>query len=207
MEKNKEGWWTYDDLSLQADDVLDLYDWLAEYTNRPQQQVGEYDWSSGHSKAQDGGLNAHAFNKGTGGKQTLIRPTLLDHDECVGHEDAEASVYRSHDGAEWSALPMAGYTEVDCRVRKGDTHHSVFRECDPPPFKELKRPKHGVFEEVTIKRRRPKGGEPYDEPIVKKHMGYVGECKGSDQYLSTCGSGGYTSKTGKPLMARWLPWY
>jgi hypothetical protein len=69
--------------SLQADDVLGLYDWLAECTNRPQQQVGEYDWSSGHSKAQDGGPNAHAFNKGPGGKQKAIRPIVLG--DAHGH--------------------------------------------------------------------------------------------------------------------------
>jgi hypothetical protein len=100
--QNAEGRWTCDDddlsLSLQADDVLDLCDWLAERTNRPQQQVGEHGWSGGHSKAQDGGPNAHAFNKGPGGKQTAIRPAVLERDGRVGDPDTEASAFRSPDG-------------------------------------------------------------------------------------------------------------
>jgi hypothetical protein len=64
---------------------------------------------------------------------------------------------------------MAGYREVDCRVRKGDTHYSAFREDDPPPFKDPNRHEHGVVEEVKIMRRRPKGGVPHDEAVVKKN--------------------------------------
>ena len=44
----KEGYWTYVHLARQSDDVLDLYACL--YPNY--QIVGEYDWSSGHSKAR-----------------------------------------------------------------------------------------------------------------------------------------------------------
>lgn len=79
---------------------------------------------------------------------------------------------------------MAGFVEMDCRVYSGSTHHSVFQLGDPPPFKELKRPPTGVFEENIPKRRRPKnGGQPYVEIVVVKHHGYVGEAKGADQYL------------------------
>ena len=54
----------------------------------------------------------------------------------------------------------------------------------PPPSHSLSlSQKHGVVEEVKIMRRRPKGGVPYDETVVKKIPGYVGLCKGSDQYL------------------------
>ena len=126
------------DLSQQADDVLDLYDWLDIQKCTHTQQIGEYDWSSGHSKAQGGGLNPLAFNKGAGGKQTEMRPPHLDHPSCVGKE--EAVLYRSKEDINlWSRMPMAGYQEIDCRVYEGDTHHSVFRDGDPPPFLDLKR--------------------------------------------------------------------
>jgi hypothetical protein len=46
--QGKEGYWTYVHLARQSDDVLDLYACLF-----PKYQViGEYDWSSGHSKAR-----------------------------------------------------------------------------------------------------------------------------------------------------------
>jgi hypothetical protein len=179
--KNKQGWWTYEDLSRQADDVLDLYEWLDTKREVQEQQLGEYDHSSGHSKSQDGGLSCYSFNKGVGGKSaSFVRPSLLQHDACVG--GGEASLFKTPD-RKWSAEPVAGGVEVDCRVYKGDTHHSVFREGDPPPFLDLKRPSRGEFREQITKRRRPRGGEPYDEIIEVVHKGYVGELKGADQYL------------------------
>jgi hypothetical protein len=180
--KNNEGWWGYDDLSGQCDDVFDLYDWLGEeVVKEQQQQLGEYDWSSGHSKAQEGGLNANAFGKNVGGKQTIVRDTLLEWDGCVGNEPA--TLYTSADGKTWSLLPIEGGVEVDCRVRKGDVHSAVFKLGDPPPFKDLKRPETGVFREEIIKKRRPRNKPAFEEVIIKEHKGYVGEAKGSDQYL------------------------
>jgi hypothetical protein len=40
-----------------------------------------------------------------------------------------------------------------------------------------------VVEEVKMTRRRPKGGVPHNETVVKKIPGCVGLCKGSDQCL------------------------
>ena len=171
------------DLSQQADDVLDLFDWMDIQKGTHTQQLGEYDWSSGHSKAQDGGLNPLAFNKGVGGKQTKMRPSHLDHPACVGKE--EAVLYRSKEDLNlWSRLPMAGYQEIDCRVYENDTHHSVFRDGDPPPFLDLKRRPNEDWTETITTAKRARGG---NAPVVKVteivHKAYVGECKGSDQYL------------------------
>jgi hypothetical protein len=123
---------------VQADDVLDLFDWLDIEKGTHAQQLGECDWSSGHSKSQDGGLNPLGFNKGVGGKQTKMRASPLEHPACVGKE--EAALHRSQEDPNvWSRMPMAAHTEVECRVYVGDTHHSVSQDGDPPPFLDLKR--------------------------------------------------------------------
>ena len=51
--EGKDGCWTHEPLAKQTDDVLDLHECLHPCL----QIVGEHDWSSGHSKAQNLALN------------------------------------------------------------------------------------------------------------------------------------------------------
>ena len=82
--KNKDGYWTYAHLSRQTDDVLDLYECLfTQY-----QIIGEYDWSSGHSKAREIALNSLTMNVKWGGKQPRMRTSEKLDEHCVGNGEA-----------------------------------------------------------------------------------------------------------------------
>ena len=133
--EGKDGYWTYELLAKQTDDVLDLFECL-----HPNLQiVGEYDWSSGHSKAQNLALNSISMNKSWGGRQPKMRTSESVDEHCVGR--GEANMW--HDGKltrSWSLTEKPGWTKVDCRVRAGMKHVAVFMEGDPPPFYELDAP-------------------------------------------------------------------
>ena len=56
--KNRDGYWGYEDIAKQVNDVIDMYETL-----RPDRQVVvEVDWSSGHSKTQEDGLSVRKLN-------------------------------------------------------------------------------------------------------------------------------------------------
>ena len=109
--------------------MLDLFECL-----HPNLQiVGEYDWSSGHSKAQNLALNSISMNKSWGGRQPKMRTSESVDEHCVGK--GEANMW--HDGKptrSWSLTEKPGWTKVDCRVRAGMEHVAVFVEGDPPPL-------------------------------------------------------------------------
>jgi hypothetical protein len=57
--EGKGGCWTHELLAQQTDDVLDLHECL----HPDLQIIGEYDWSSGHSKAQNLALKVTVINE------------------------------------------------------------------------------------------------------------------------------------------------
>ena len=65
----KQGSWNGDKMCKQIEDVLDLFDFLPEYKGK--QLILQIDWSSGHSKKQEGGLAVGELNWGWGGDQGL----------------------------------------------------------------------------------------------------------------------------------------
>lgn len=77
--KNKDGYWTYDHFAEQVCDVLDMYEAL--YPNA--QVLVEVDWSSGHSKHREDGLNVSAMSVNMGGKQLIPHASKMTAD-CLG---------------------------------------------------------------------------------------------------------------------------
>ena len=132
----KDGYWTYEHLARQSDDVLDMYEVLY-----PKYQIiGEYDWSSGHSKSRDLALNSITMGVKWGGKQADMRDAVNLDDHSLGN--ADAFMWHSPAKDKWSLTPIARWTKVDCRVRKGQNQTATFTvDADgatpPPPFYDL----------------------------------------------------------------------
>jgi hypothetical protein len=88
--EGKDGRWTYELFAKQTGDVLDLHECL----HPDLQIIGECDWSSGHSKAQNFALNSTSMNKNWGGSQPKMRTSGSLDEHCVG--TATANMW--HDG-------------------------------------------------------------------------------------------------------------
>lgn len=65
--KNKDGYWTYEHFAQQVVDILDMYEALYPTA----QVLMEVDWSSGHAKHRENGLNVSAMGVTMGGKQSI----------------------------------------------------------------------------------------------------------------------------------------
>ena len=65
LVKNKDGFWTYETMAEQVADVMDMMGFL----HPDLQLVLLFDWSSGHTKNQDGGLAALQMNAKYGDKK------------------------------------------------------------------------------------------------------------------------------------------
>ena len=68
-----EGYWTYDRMVLQVEDVVDCLKVLyPEYDF-----IFMFDHSCGHDRSQENGLNARRMSAGFGGKQQKMHPTII----------------------------------------------------------------------------------------------------------------------------------
>lgn len=106
--KDREGYWTGDDMVLHTDEFLDAL----EFKYPGYQFVLIFDWSSGHAKYPAGAPNVTDMNVNFGGKQGIFRPAQILEDYTYP-DDFPAY------------LP---------RLKKGDLQHMLFLETDHPPF-------------------------------------------------------------------------
>ena len=72
--ENKEGYWDYNHMVLQFEDVLDCLKVMHPNFH----SVFLFDHSSGHAKQRPDGLSATKMNKSFGGKSPPMRPTLIE---------------------------------------------------------------------------------------------------------------------------------
>ena len=70
---SNEGYWDYNHMVIQLEDCVDCLKTLHPNFDF----IFLFDHSSGHAKKRRGGLDATAMNRGFGGSQTKIRPTLI----------------------------------------------------------------------------------------------------------------------------------
>jgi hypothetical protein len=88
--QGKDGYWTYNHMVLQIEDVLYSMTTLFPDPGNPSRCIYdlgfELDHSSGYEKYREGGLSCMSsiLNLGHGGQQRKMRETLLDDDTCVG---------------------------------------------------------------------------------------------------------------------------
>ena len=88
---------------MQVSDLVDCFEILYPEL----QLLFEVDWSSGHSKSKEDGLNANAMNGAWGGKQPCMRSTRIQEEESLGE---------------------------GTKLKVGDVQHMVFQHDDDPPF-------------------------------------------------------------------------
>ena len=183
--KAGDGYWNYEKMATQTEDVMHSLKILEPNI----QQLHQFDWSSGHKKNKEGGLALSSMNFGFGGKGGLtLRDTELC-DESVGPDDVTVMMYESvAEGSlsVWSLmmpLPKEGVIvkEHDCRLRAGDTQSMSFaaeEDHPPPPFYTLNAPlsDHPDLDENN-KQRTTKVGK------LKTILGYAGKAKGVKQVL------------------------
>jgi hypothetical protein len=97
-----DGYWTYESMVLQLEDTLNYpaYDLLFLF-----------DHSNAHDRLQPDGLNINKVNKYYGGKQAMMRDSVLDTAECFGP-----------------------YHDENYNLQIGSTQRMVYTELDPGPF-------------------------------------------------------------------------
>ncbi|CAM9847356.1 unnamed protein product, partial [Pylaiella littoralis] len=81
--KGKDGYWGYDQFEEQVEDVMDVL----EHIDPDMQIVFEVDHSSGHGKQREDGLHVSNMNVKYGGKQKVLRDSVMT-EECLGPEEA-----------------------------------------------------------------------------------------------------------------------
>ena len=200
--KNKEGYWNFDHMALQMEDVLDcvavIYGPLsgavadAQARAPPEANVDwssgfatlqEMDWSSGHGRTKPDGLDHSKMNEKFGGAQPLMRTTVVCAED-LGPYDAKLKISTSN-----------GKTELrDCKIKPGGQQRMAFGERDLPPHYALDTPKADVnlgYKKPKRKRRKAdSGAEDDDEPEMEDAVtpGYVGKAKGLRQvcHVLTC---------------------
>ncbi|KAI2493895.1 hypothetical protein MHU86_20622 [Fragilaria crotonensis] len=78
--ENKDGYWDYNHMVLQFEDVVDCLKILHPNVHF----VFLFDHSSGHAKQRPDGLNASRMNKSFGGKGPAMHPTLIEREFFLG---------------------------------------------------------------------------------------------------------------------------
>ena len=162
--KNKEGYWTYDDFERQTIDIMDCLEEV-----EPEKQLAiEVDHSAGHAKYRPDGLHVANMNVKYGGKQKVLRDSVMT-EGCLGPHEAKMHL----NAGVWSTQYDAVLTTktVDLKLKLGDVHRMSFGPDDPPPFYDWEAP-------ARDQRTRTRRG---NREQVKR--GYVGEAKGSKQVL------------------------
>lgn len=102
---NKEGYWTYNHMSLQFEDCVDCLKVIYPQFDF----VFLFDHSQGHAKKLTGGLDAYSMNKGYGGAQPMMRESQIKEED--------------------------GYLGIHSRtLNVGDTQSFVFSSDDIGPF-------------------------------------------------------------------------
>ena len=103
--ENKEGYWDYNHMVLQFEDVVDCL----KVMHPLYRFVFLFDHSSGHAKQRPDGLNASRMNKSFGGKCPAMHPTVIEREAGF----------------------LGPYT---CTLEPGQTQRLMFTETDVGPF-------------------------------------------------------------------------
>lgn len=180
--KNREGFWGYAEFEEQVVDVMDCFDVI--YPDK--QLMIEVDHSAGHTKFREDGLHVGSMNTKYGGKQKILRDTVMT-EGCLG--PGEAKMYLN--GGQWSTQFIEGATErtVDLKLQLGDTQCMAFAADAPPPFYSWGAPATDVMgtkgRDKRAKRSAVEGivGSADGGGFAVVQEGYVGKQKGMKQVL------------------------
>jgi hypothetical protein len=104
---NNEGYWTYDSMVLQLEDCVDVLQTLYPQFD----YIFLFDHSNGHDRMQPDGLHMQKVRKTFGGKQPIMRKTVLTDATCFGP-----------------------YHNSSYELQLGHTQSMTFSESDKGPF-------------------------------------------------------------------------
>ena len=201
--KNKEGYWNFDRMALQMEDVLDCVEvvygagssavadarrrappGIAVDWSRGFVTLQEMDWSSGHGRTKPDGLNANNMNEKFGGAQPRMHTTKVSAEDLGPYEAKVKWIPRFS-----TRKPVLR----DCKLKPGSEQHMIFQPDDLPPHYALDTPKEDVFlghQKAQKKRGRSKAADDTTEqPAAETIMvdainpGYVDKAKGLRQVL------------------------
>lgn len=146
--KSQEGYWTNDHMLVHLVDMVDVFDvlygkesvgksWSCGYECKAK---FHFDWSSGHGAFKEGALNEAAMSAKWGGGQAV------PHDTVIKEEIGQLGPF--------PAVIKVGDTEVDYKLRVGDTQKGYFDDQKKPPFYDQKRaPGNGKRPQAVVTSR------------------------------------------------------
>ncbi len=133
--ENKEGYWDYNHMVLQFEDVVDCLKVLQHPNNH---FVFLFDHSSGHAKQRPDGLNASRMNKSFGGKSPPMHPTVIVGDSgflgpypCIlepGH--TQRLTFTKTDVGPFWMTPMSAFAIVLTKILIAIQQQRPFRETN-----------------------------------------------------------------------------
>ena len=187
--KAGEGYWNYQKMARQTEDVIVAMDVLQPNL----QQLHQYDWSSGHKAMGSGALMVNSMNGGYGGSGNReLRDSKLTTGDVGEGKAIMYKIESNNNGVnscKWSLEnpepnddDSVNITAIDCRVYPGQVQRFTFDTEDknpPPPFYKLDAP-------FKTKPKRNKSNEILLNKKTKKPqliVGYAGEGKGIKQVL------------------------
>ena len=119
--QHREGYWDYAKFERQVSDVLDVMEAL----HPDRQFMIEVDWSAGHAKGKEGGLNVNSMNLKYGGKQSFIRPGVGSAIEVAEGFLGNEPLWAYNENKEKVNV------EASRKLKVGDVQSFVFGENDP----------------------------------------------------------------------------
>ena len=207
--QNKEGYWDYDRMALQMEDVLDCVGVVygassaavadAKARAPPEAEVDwsrgfatlqEMDWSSGHGRKKPDGLDAAKMNEKFGGAQPRMHSTTVSAGD-IGPYEAKLTL----------VTPRGAKKIIDCKVKPGQVQQMVFQNRGGlehhghvvPPHYAPDTPKDDVdlgYQKAKRKKKRKAGADggataAEEEPEMEDAVtpGYVDKKKGLRQVL------------------------
>ena len=180
--KVADGYWDYEKMSTQAQDVMHSLDVLHPNV----QQLHQYDWSSGHAKSREGGLLISNMNLNYGGAAKKLRDSILTDDDVGVGEAFLYKIILEDSAITWTTeepfdLENKKVIKIDCRVRVGEIQAMSFELKllePPPPFNILDAPyEDKMILDTDGNISKTKTGKE------RKIKGYTGEAKGLAQVL------------------------
>eukprot|EP00733_Pompholyxophrys_punicea_P000119 Pompholyxophrys_punicea_v1_NODE_18_length_5920_cov_44.741176.p1 type:complete len:649 gc:universal NODE_18_length_5920_cov_44.741176:695-2641(+) len=151
--KQKEGYWNFEKLASQTSELIDVFEFLYPEL----QLIGEFDWSSGHADHKVDGLNPANMNATFGGKQKILRNTVVLAD-CLGEQ---------------AAIVKFDGRVFDLKLKPGEVQSMIFLPGDPPPFYDLACPEQDQVNTKKPTKKITKAGRKKREKNIEKVLSAV----------------------------------
>jgi hypothetical protein len=179
---DREGYWDYNHMALQTEDLLDCL--LVLFPNHD--FVFLFDQSSGHCKRAADGLQAGAMNSSWGGKQPAMRSTVIEAD-CLGKfstnlkiGDTQSMVFGPNDAGPFNMKPHVRAARKHNRIKgqavKRYTKDELLKQLIADGFRLRKRYTKKELDDIATGR-----GLALQREVDITEEGWLGKPKGALQ--------------------------